>query len=57
MKTAYETCPACRGYVMHLNMIGEVEDGCHYCNNTGKVRIRDDKGRFITRNIPKEKEG
>ncbi len=51
-RTAYETCPDCRGYVMHINAYsGEVDDGCDYCNDTGRVRVRDEKGRFALRPI------
>jgi hypothetical protein len=51
LRTAYETCPMCRGYIMHFSFFGEVEDGCSYCNHAGRIRIRDDKGRFTTREI------
>jgi hypothetical protein len=50
-RTAYETCPMCRGYIMHFNAYGEVEDGCNFCAHMGRIRIRDDKGRFTTREI------
>jgi hypothetical protein len=56
MKTAYETCPVCSGYVLHVNCYtGEVDDGCDHCNDTGQVRIRDDKGRFACREIKRRK--
>jgi hypothetical protein len=53
MRTAYEVCPVCSGYALHINSFnGEVDDGCDECNSTGMVRIRDDKGRFTTREFP-----
>lgn len=45
---AWETCPACRGYIMHANIYtGEPDDGCEFCDGRSWVRRRDESGRFV----------
>lgn len=50
-KTAWETCPSCRGSGLALNMAGE-PGPCWECKGDTVVRARDEKGRFLAN--PKE---
>lgn len=45
-RTAYEVCSACGGSGLQNGIDGPV--ACWTCHGNCTVRLRDDKGRFIT---------
>ena len=49
LRTAYEPCHACSGSGLQKDLNGV--DDCWECEGNLMVRIRDDKGRFATKEV------
>jgi len=57
MRSCWEICPRCAGTGMGQDIGGDWQDGrCPDCRGYGTIRLRDQRGRFTTRQIDSRQE-